>query len=271
MKTVERLLSLAAAVLLLICLAAPAMASEKENFIQDYSANLSPLDIPDLNAKAKEVSEKYDCGVYVVMVPNYSMYGYSVEQAAENAYKELGLGMDAEDSGILLFLSMITRDYDLCAYGYGNYAFTDYGKTVVAKAFRSDFERDDWAGGIEAYIASCDELLQRAENNNPVDIQDRHLGEELGFGWSVGLIVVLPCLVALIVCSIQAAKLKSVKAASQALEYAVPGSLRIYDHADRFSHVTTTRVKIESESRGGGGGGGTSVNSGGFSHSSGKF
>jgi hypothetical protein len=43
------------------------------------------------------------------------------------------------------------------------------------------------------------------------------------------------------------------------------------DQQDMFTHTTVTRQHIERDSGSRSGGGGTSVNSGGFSHSIGKF
>ena len=277
MKNLKRLFLLLAAATLLLCLAAPAMAAQSEGqFVLDASGTLSQADLADLNALAAEVSRRYDCGVYVVLVDDYSQYGRSVEEVSESAYKQLDLGIGEDKSGVLLLLSIITRDYDICAYGYGNYAFTDYGKTVLADQFVDNFRRNDWTGGLADYIAGCDELLLRAQNNAPLDISDsraapRSLRERLGVPGMFFVIVVIPCVIALIVCSVNKRKLISVHDAVEAEAYAVPGSLNIYDRADQFSHITETRVKIESDSSRGGGHGGTSVNSGGFSHSSGKF
>lgn len=251
-------------------------------YVRDLTLLLSESEREELERSAAEVSEEYGCGVYVILVHSwrdyYPQYNY-IWSAAEAFYKDCDLGFGSEKSGVLLLLSMSGRDYDIAAYGYGNTAFTDYGKEILAEKFLDNFKRDDWDGGIVDYIKQSGVMLKQAREGNPLDVNNRGLHgvirefrQELG---PVGLflvIIVLPCLIALIVCRKEQKKLKSVAKAANAEFFAVPNSLQLYASEDVFSHVTETRVRIESDSdRGGGGGGGTSVNSGGFSHSSGKF
>ena len=70
-------------------------------------------------------------------------------------------------------------------------------------------------------------------------------GEGIGTCVFAGLIA--GCVIALIVCLIFRAQMKSVKKATAAQFYTVPDSLEIYESSDRFSHVTETRVKVESD------------------------
>jgi hypothetical protein len=67
--------------------------------------------------------------------------------------------------------------------------------------------------------------------------------------------------------------MKSARIATTADRYVVPGSAHLHIRDDRFLNRTQT-VQVISHDRGSSGGGhagGTSVNSGGFSHHSGKF
>ena len=73
-------------------------------------------------------------------------------------------------------------------------------------------------------------------------------------------------LTALVVCLVMKGKMKSARLQTQADAYITQDSLRLTRQDDRYITTTQTRVKIETAKSGG-----TSVNSGGFSHSSGKF
>ena len=66
-------------------------------------------------------------------------------------------------------------------------------------------------------------------------------------------------------------KMKNAKIAHEASEYIAPKGIAMHVQDDVFTHSTVTRQRIERDNDRGGGHGGTSVNSGGFSHSSGKF
>lgn len=272
----KRILAFLAVLCLLSALAMPALAADR--YVTDETATtLSGSELSALEEQARQVSEEYDCGVYVVVVYNYELINTtSVRQAAQDYFTQNGYGTGSDASGVMLFLSMADRDYAFIAHGYGNTAFTDYGKQKLQKEFLDNFRSDDWYGGMNDFIRLCGEYLERSRSGNPVDIQNRHLGEKLmdeyGILGVAAPIVGIPVIIALIVCMSMRSKMKSVHTATSATFYAVPGSMDLFAATDIFTHTTETRVRIESDSdRGGGGGGGTSIDSGGFSGTSGKF
>ena len=182
----------------------------------------------------------------------------------------------------MLLLSMEDRDYALIAHGYGNTAFTDYGKDRLSDEFLDNFRRNDWYGGFADYVSYAGELLELSRGGEPLDVNSpgaggghpsffRGLRERLGMFGTIVVIAVVSALIALIVCSIEKRNMKSVKKAESAEFFAVPGSMKLTVSEDRFTHVTETRVKVESDDDHHGGGGGTHINSGGFSGKSGKF
>ena len=233
----------------------------------------------ELEDSGAAIAQAYDFGVYVVVLADYRDYDRrSVEDAAETVYRELDLGVGAAKSGLMLLLSMDDRDYDLCAYGYGHTAFTDYGKAQLARVFLDDFRYDDWYAGFRDYQAEAEEMLRLAAEGSPVD--DPYVGYgDSGLersrsepGPVIAFSLLIGCVVALIVCMVMRSKSRSVKSARSAGTYAVPEGLYLAESFDKFSHITEQRVRIESDrSSGGGHSGGTSISSGGFSHSSGKF
>ena len=253
-------------------------AGETGQYVYDTAMLLTLEEQAALQARAEEIAATYDFGVYVFTCDDYMLYSSrSVEYAAEVIYKTFDMGVGEEKSGIMLLLSMDDRDYDLCAYGYGHVAFTDYGKRDLATYFLDNFKRNDWYNGFRDYQARCVDLLQQAKEGHPLDVSNGGGGSSRGGGGgryepgtaiAIGLFVGV--LVALIVTLIMRGKMRSVRKATGARNYAIPDSLVMTDASDHFTHITETRVKVESE-RSSGGGGGTSVSSGGFSHSSGKF
>ncbi len=265
------------ALMLLVCLlCVPAVAEETEVFVYDMDGLLSESEVLELNEAAREVSERYGCGVYIAVFNDMEEYGYRyIESFAEDVYKKWELGFGAENNGIVLVMSMSQRDYDLCAYGdVAHTAFTDYGKEILADEFKDDFRYDDWAGGFRDYINQCDYMLQRAAAGDPIDIPEggsrysESMGERLSRAAVPGVIVGI--IIAFIYCGGLKRKMKSAKIAREASAYIAPQGIWMQAENDVFTHTTVTRQRIERDNDRGGHGG-TSVNSGGFSHSSGKF
>ena len=274
----RKLLCLLAALTLLVCaVCVPAAAEETENFVYDLAGILSTDDVLALNDAAREVSQNHGCGVYIAVFDDMGEYGFSnIEDFSEEVYKQWDLGMGADRTGIVLVMSMSERDYDLCAHGDAAHtAFTDYGKDSLADDFIDNFRGNDWAGGFADYINTCDYMLRRAESGDPVDVpgytpyREPTLGEKLGHSAPIG--VIIGVIIAFIYCGSLKKKMKSAKIAREASRYIVPQGVWMQDQQDMFTHTTVTRQRIERDSGSRSGGGGTSVNSGGFSHSSGKF
>ena len=171
--------------------------------------------------------------------------------------------------GILLALCMAERDYDLCAHGEtGHRAFTDYGKGVLAERyFLSEFGKDYWYDGFNRYLDGCTDFLQLDAQGEPFDrATDPERLEDISvLKWIA--VIVIPLLTALIVCLIMKGKMKTARKQTHADAYIPQNGVRLTRQDDVYLTTTQTRVKIETQKSGGG----TSVNSGGFSHSSGKF
>ena len=273
----RKLLCVLCALAVLICtLCIPAFAEETENFVFDVAGILSESEVVRLNEAAKEVSQRYGCGVYIAVFDDMGEYGYSyIESFAEAVFEQWELGLGEERNSICLVMSMADRDYDLCAHGdVAHTAFTDYGKEVLAGEFKDNFRRDDWAGGFADYISQCDYMLRLSEQGNPIDVPEGGSRVRIGLPERIlralipGLIIGL--IIAFIYCAGLKRKMRSAKIAREASSYIAQQGIWMQDENDMFTHSTVTRQRIDHD-RSSGGHGGTSINSGGFSHSSGKF
>ena len=202
------ILSLTVAVALFLPVAAYAASTDVSTevdaeYVFDVYGLLTNSEQRKLENRAEEISEQYGCGVYIVIVDDYEDYAYYVETAAEYIYEDTGLGMGSKRDGVMLLLSMHDRDYDIVAYGYGNTAFTDYGKERVAEEFKDDFRSNDWYNGLNDYLNICERYLGYAENGKPVDVG--HDPEHIDWGrvlFKAALIVLVPMIVAGIVVGI---------------------------------------------------------------------
>ena len=267
-------------------------------YVYDDAALLTQEEYDTLTASAMAVADQYGCGVYVVTVDDMADYidpdavtetgETGMAAFTEYAWDALGLAASYDSNGIMLALSMAERDFQMLAHGdTANAAFTDYGKYIMQDEFLDNFREDDWYGGFADYIAACGRYLEANANGTPIDVEPSDETEEeyeplsfgdklffaalmaFRFGLPLGLIV------AFIVCAIYKRQLKSVRRATEAARYTVSGGAEITAREDRFTHTTEVRTPIKTESDDHDSGpsfsGGTTVNSGGFSHSGGKF
>lgn len=267
-------------IILCMSLGLSAHAAELYN-ISDAAGLLGAQDLVTLDENAKAISEHYNCGVYVVIVDDYKSYVRgSIADFSEAVYQSYNLGLGEGKNGILLALSMNDRDYDLCAYGdWAHYAFTDYGKGQLANEFLDNFRNNDWAGGLYDYVAGCSSLMEMAKNGNPLDtIVYEQVPEKPGWDpMELMLIVLIPCLVAFAVCSVFRAQMKTANRQYYATDYVAENRSHLRVRSDRFLRRDVVRMPLPRDDDddgfrpSGGRPGGTTINSGGFSHSSGKF
>ena len=278
------LVSLLLCSVLLLSLGLCAHAEAKIDYVTDTAGILSEDVRTQLNEQAREISRQYGCGVYVVTVDDYRSYvNGSIEDFAEAVYRNYELGEGEGKDGVLLTLSMKDRDYDLCAYGdFGNYAFTDYGKDQLAGSFLDNFRANDWEGGFRDYVGNSGTLIERAQRGDPLDIwipdPPEPVQPQRGIDPIEALLIVLfPSLAAGGVVSGMSRKMKTAVKQTGAYNYIGQGGAELTAREDTFINRSVSRQVIRRESvsdndhSGGGHYGGTTVNSGGFSHNSGKF
>ena len=206
-----------------------------------------------LESLAESAAEASECGLYIVTLQRYQDYGgKNVFDCAMRLYRDMGF----RDDGELLLLSMEERDYALVYHGYAEEAFSEYGRDIVEDAFLGDFHADKWYLGFSDYLSTSSYLLEQARAGNPIDrdIQSETSHEYAyptvrrvypSFGRAVSLIVLLPCLIAWIVCTYLKSQMKSVRRAAYAGDYTVPNTFCLSMSEDDFTHTTHERVRVE--------------------------
>lgn len=284
----KKLFALLFTVILLAALALPAWGeSAAMAYVFDLNDLLSWEEWSALETRAGEISANHGCGVYIITVENYLDYGTGdvlavAEQLFSDPEQPLGLGQDR--NGVLLLLSMAERDYALFVHGDGAMrAFPDQTQALLEDAFLPALGENDWQGGFSAYLEACDTYLTQAPEETPgqnAPGMDYDLSQEgmapMGSprgdrGKRIAMAVGISCLLALIVCGVLWAQMRSVRPQSRAWDYAQNG-LQLTDHRDHYTHTTETRRRIEPPpSSGGGHGGSHSSHSSSSSGRSGKF
>lgn len=233
--------------------AAYASSGGSLGYVTDTVGLLTQDEQRELETTAAQLAESYGCGVYVIIVDDYTDYtNGSIEDFSEAMYDHYGLGLGDDRNCLLLSLSMSERDYDLDAHGsIANRAFTDYGKEQLAQEFIDDFRYDNWFDGFRDYMSTAGQYLEESDGAN------------------ILMIVGIPCLISLAVCGIFAAQMKTARHQTGARGYISHGGVDMRVTQDQFLYHTETRQPIPQNDNNSGGG--TTVNSAGHSHSSGKF
>lgn len=253
--------------LLVMVLAVPVQA--EGIYVKDEAGILTPEQQQKLEATAAEIGEKYQCGVYFISVPDFTMTGESdVREAAKYRYRKDDLGLGSGDDGVLLFMSMDDRKMALITYGYGNTAITDKYNQMIRDAMKKDFRDDDWYDGLETYLEMTGGCIQAARNGKNYHPRPS-FGQRL---IAIGICMLAGTGVAWLVVTVMEKKLKSVAAGTEATAYAGPDGLKLSVREDNFISTTTSRSYSPRSSGGSsGGGGGTTVDSDGFGGSSDSF
>lgn len=232
-----------------------------QNYVFDAAGILTDGEQSILEEKAGELSRKFDVGVYICIEDDFG--GYDVESYSESLFTWLDFGLGQDNDGIMLYLSMAERDYDVCVHGQtGNDVFTVSARGKLEKSFLDDFRNNEWFKGFSDYLTTAEKQLvkyQKKIDSNGFYFDSTLFFESIGIGLAAGL------LIALAACLIMKGSMKSVKLAKSASEYVERDKIAFPVREDRFTHFTETRRTIQSNNSSGGG------RSGGFSHSSGKF
>lgn len=250
----RNLVSLILVLLIVNCFVISACAAH----VTDDARLFSDQERAYLEQRAAEISEKYNFGVYIVTLDNYLNYHGSsnIEKFTMNYYDENGFGYGDDKAGTTLLLSMAERDYDLDFNSdRANEIFTYSGREQMKSRFLAYFRQNDFYGGFDEYLSTCEEYLQAAADGTPVgasdDVPDGYWDNYTDYDnerlplW----IALIPGAIAAILAGVLTSiPMHSAKKKQDADVYRVPGSLDIRRRSDMFLHRSVTRTPRETES-----------------------
>lgn len=171
-------------------------------------------------------------------------------------------------------ISMADRDWRLLSYGFGATAVSnEYGFDYITNRVVSKLSDGDYYDAFNTFADLTEAFLKEAREGTPYSDDNpaklTFLSRALPYLMSFGIAFI----VALIICSVKAASMKTAVKKTSAADYMEPGSFHLTKKRDYYLYTTTQRIKREKQesSSGGGGGGGGHVDSHGCSGGSGKF
>ncbi|MDL2214253.1 TPM domain-containing protein [Clostridia bacterium OttesenSCG-928-O13] len=253
---------------LALLLALPASAAEFE-LVADWVGVLSDDEYWELNDMAQEISEQYQCEISVLVIDD--MGEDDAYEFARYVFEEYDYGYGKDKSGLMLFISMAERDCALVAHGYGNTAFTDYGKDVLLdRVLLPLLAKDNYYAAFLAYLNKATEYLEMAKNGAPFDVgTDEVYQQEVaksGFWGKLVIVILVPLAIAGLVCFVFLRQMKTAVPQRAADHYIPDGGFELTHSSDVFLFRTETRTTIEEKKSGG-----TTTDRGGYSGTKSKF
>ncbi len=249
-------------ILSLITVMLPVQAADFD-LVNDEVGLLTENEYFELNELAQDITDRYECEVSIVIIDD--MDGNDAKELAKSIYNEYGYGYGEDRSGLMLLLSTEDRQYAIIAYGYGNTAFTDYGRGVLEDRYLLPLlGENEYYDAFSTYLNQTSEYLDMAENGSPFDV-DTDEGGGMSNLIKIAIVIFIPLLIAGIVCGVFYQQMKTAKLQAAADNYVSDGGVKLTMKEDRYLFRTETRTKIEKDS------GGTSIDSDGFSGSSGEY
>ncbi|MBP3891321.1 MAG: TPM domain-containing protein [Solobacterium sp.] len=243
----------------------------------DHYGLLTEQEIHELNERAQQISEKYNVGLYIRIVPNKEGKD-SIFQYAEYIYKRDGMGLGEEQNGYLLTICMDDRSYLTTAYGSKAHAsFTDFGKELVESDVESNLRSGNYKGAMDAFLNQSEYMLEQNELGTPVDVPgatpiteaELQARKQRQRNMRIGITAGTSPLASLLICLGLRRRHKTKGLKHDASAYIPKNGLNLQNVKDIYLYSTESRTLIVDTSSKGSSGGGTSINSGGFSHGSG--
>ena len=254
----KKIIVLLLAAFLLTLIVIPAAASDL-TMLSDGADLLSKSEWGSLNEKLEKISDKLDFDFVVATVD--SIGEEDVEVVSEAFYFDSGYGRGEERNGVILFIAMEERKWDIFVpHGFSEDALNSDARNHLADEFTGYLSDGEYYEAFMTFAEEAEAIVSDAENGE-------YYKEPFDFKGPAIIGAIISLITSGASTSSMKSKMKSVRAQTAAANYVVPGSLVVTDSSERFLYTTVTRTPkpTESSSRSSGGG------SGGGSHTSGSF
>ena len=257
----RRILTLLTLVCLLLALAIPAFAGDGQPVVDD-AAILSIAEEQKLQYQLSQLRAQYSMDI--VVVTTLDLEGKSPMAYADDFFDYGGYGQGYNRDGILLLISINTRDWWISTSGRGITVFTDAGIDYIGDQIVPMLGDEDYSGACMEFASQCELFLEQAATGAPFDSGNLPKGS-FPFGENLLICAIIGAVVTLIVALVLIGQLKSVRKQPGAHAYMIPGSMAVTIANDFFLYRNVDRVKKQTSSSGSS----THTSSSGHSHGGG--
>lgn len=267
----RKIITIIVSLIFCMTLALPAAAMDGEEHpprLVDEAELLTDEEESSLADKLDAVSDKWQCDVAIVTVD--SLGSKTATEFADDYFDYNGYGYGDNDDGIMLVISMESRDWAITTHAFGIEAFTDAGQEYIMNKVIPPLGNESYFSAFSIFADQCDVFLEKARAGEPYDSHNlpKESHAKLYILW------IIPCLIAgaivAFVLTIKEKKsLKSVMKKAGAREYI--GKVKLNEKHDKFLYRNLEKVLIHDDDDDSGSS--THVSSSGETHggSSGKF
>ena len=274
-KSMKKSIILAMVALLTITFSIPVCAAETTNNAPATTANTTSGSVllddkagllkgsePQQLLETLEVdSSNSDCNI-VVLTTNQGLSESAIQSYADNYYRTNVQDKTQSNFCITLTVDISSRKVDVGTYNPGSKRnLNDKAKDELREYVTSDLSDGKYYKAFTKYSNRASEMA--------VSINEDGSRNKAAFPWVKRIIIslVIGVILAVLICIIIRAQLKSVAMKANATDYVREGSLNITSQSDRFLYSNVTKTaKPKNNSSSGGYGGGSSG-----SHSTGSF
>lgn len=212
-----------AAVIFAVC-SVCASAADSERLC-DFAGALSAGEAEEISAKLDSVSD--ELGMDIVVVTDSDIEESPVAYA-DDFYDYNGYRGD----GILLFVDISGRDWHISTKGYGITAVTDAGLEYMSEQFKPYLSEGDYYKAFGVFADLCVDFVKQARSGRPYDSGNLPKGSVPPV--LIPIAIGVGAVIALIICLVWRAQLKSVRARSSAVDYVRSGSFNVTRSRDIF-------------------------------------
>ena len=278
----KRMLHIITAFLLCLLTITPlSIHAGSDVYVSDTYGVLSQEEVNALNAKAQQISDEYQFGVYAHILYDDASYD-DIWSYIEQYYADQDLGYENTSDGILFLITQSSQggSYDIYIPALSNQSyFTIDGLEDIQDDAEDGLFDHNYYEAIDTFLDKTQEhLAYYSQHDYPWSNQtdgavyyDPKTGRSVS-GFALILGTIIPFVVACIVVAVNASKHRTKHTATDAAEY-IPsyGQLQLTRHTDMYLYRTQSRTKIHHEDNHGGGGGGGFSSSGGMHSGGGHF
>lgn len=234
----KKFVSLILTIFCVSCFCTTCMAEDAPLLVDNYGNNgyFSDEEFSEITKALEDVSSKFDSDVIIRIESRISG---DVEDYAFNVIENYLDQTNGED-GVLLLIAIDSRDYWFVTKGDCEDAFDNSNFDLIEERVVAKLSNNDFYGACITYANYCEVIIPDAGANRV-----------LARVKLIGIFAIVGVVIALVVCLILKAQLKSVKAERTANNYVKRGSFDLTTSNDLFLYKTVTKVKRESNSSGG--------------------